>query len=73
MKIRINGGKPQEVDNVVIYDNDIPVAAAMDYDGMVYFCDSNRDGGEFIGALKSLGIKHGKLHVPSGIIKGNRQ
>jgi len=71
MRVSINGTKSILADNVVIYQDDTPVAVAhlIDHENIVY-ADGLRDP-EFAAILQTLGVKVSKLPKPGPVIVGD--
>jgi len=71
MRVSINGGEPQDAEEVVLYDRDIPIAACIIQGGAIFFCDAVRDRGDLINVLKTLNIPfdESRMHESKGDIK----
>ena len=69
LKVSIGGKEPVPASSVVIFDDDIPAAVAMDVEGTVVFADSARDD-DFLSILQQVGIPTNKMHKYRGLIQG---
>lgn len=64
MRVSINGIKPTQVESVVIYKDNVPVAAAANLDGEnVIYADSIRDP-EFANLLQRIGVNLRGVRLP---------
>jgi hypothetical protein len=62
--ISINGSLPKEVKNVVIYMDNIPIAAAMQAHNSIYYADASRDQVELRDILKTVGAPSpAQIHI----------
>jgi len=61
LKVSLNCRTPEPVEQVIIYDDDVPVAAANQHGEVVYYCDAARDKSDLEELLARLGIKHKQL------------
>lgn len=71
LQISVDGGPLKPARYVVLYDNKVPFAVAVDQGSAVFYADSARDKDELISTLLTLGIKViPQLHADGGIIHG---
>jgi len=54
--VSVNGGDRVSAQDVVLYDEGTPIAAAMMHGNIVFYADSVRDTLDLIKILQSLGI-----------------
>lgn len=71
LKVSINGAPPVPADSIVMFDDDAPIAAAVQHGEVVFYCDSIRDTSEFAGVLRRLGITRTRLPTVGPEIVGN--
>jgi hypothetical protein len=57
LRVSVNGQPPQEANSVVLYDQDVPIAAAVDQKSTIFFCDAARDLPELSNLLRILGVQ----------------
>ena len=57
LRVSVNGQPPQEASLVVLYDQGVPIAAAIDQKSTIFFCDAARDLPELTNLLKILGVQ----------------
>jgi len=61
-----DGEEPTAVKSVVLYDNGVPIAAAVENGGSVIWADSIRDPQDLLGLLQGLGVPVQTLHKLAG-------
>jgi len=68
LTVSIDGQAPTKVKNVVLYDNGIPIACAIENSGSVMWADSVREPADLQNMLSSIGITVKPLHSFSGSV-----
>lgn len=63
MKVSLNGEPSREVESVVIFDGDTPIALAISDEDSVLFADALRDKTEFTKALRELDVPEKEITI----------
>ena len=71
LSVSVNGGDRVPADDLVLYDEGIPIAAAMNHGNIVIYADSVRDRRDLVNILELLGIKTEPATASKLIIRGN--
>ena len=57
LSVSVNGGDRVPAKDVVIFDDGVPIAAAMEHGNIVIYADSVRDYADMLGILDTLGVR----------------
>lgn len=56
LSISVNGGDRVPARDVILFDDGVPIAGAMQHGNIIVYADSVRDYTDFVGMLDTLGI-----------------
>lgn len=56
LSVSVNGGDQVPAEDIVIFDQGVPIAAAIIHGNVVIFADSVRDRSDLLGILAELGV-----------------
>lgn len=71
LSVSVNGGDRVPARHVVLFDDGIPIAAAMQHGNIVIFADSVRDYEDIINILDAIGVKIAPARRSDVVIKGS--
>ena len=57
LSVSVNGGDRVPAKDVILYDDGIPIAGAMEHGNIVIYADCVRDYHDFIQMLNTLGVR----------------
>ena len=70
LSVSVNGGDRVPAKDVVLFDDGVPIAAAMEHGNTVIYADSVRDYEDIIGMLDMIGVRIAPARKSDYVLRG---